>query len=111
MAVDDELFATLPRIIAWANSQLTVKRIWVYGSRLRGTQKPESDLDICIEIDPIATDEETQIVWMDEKEGWRAELARLTPYKIHLEMYGTPHVDEYIECCSMLIYERTVGQK
>ena len=78
---------------------------------MRGTQSPESDLDICIEIDPIATDEETQNVWIDEKEGWLAELALLTPYKIHLEMYGTPHVDEYIERCSMLIYERAIARQ
>ncbi len=109
MPVEDELFATIPRIREWAASKPTVKRLWVFGSRLRGTQKPASDLDICIEIDPLSTDEEAQIVWTDEKEGWLRELALLTPYKIHLEMYGTPKVSEYIENCSMLIYERVSG--
>ena len=106
MAVDDELFSTVQRLRDWAASHLLVKRVWIYGSRLRGTQKSESDLDVCIEIDPLSTDEETQLIWMDEKERWLEDLESLSPYKIHLEMYGTPNVSEYIESCSMLIYER-----
>ena len=106
MSVDNELFVTIPRIQAWAGSQSTIRRVWTFGSRLRGSQQTESDLDISIEIDPLSTDEEAQIVWMDAKAGWLAELALLAPYKIHLEMYGTPKIAEYLACCSMLIYER-----
>jgi len=32
----------------------------------------------------------------------------LSPFRVHLEMYGTPHVGGYLAACSMLIYERAI---
>ena len=106
MAIDEKLFKTISLISTWSRNKVRIKRVWIYGSRLRGTQNHDSDLDIAIEIDLISTDEEAQMLWMDEKASWVSELQALSPYKIHLEMYGTPKVSEFIACCSMLIYER-----
>ena len=35
----------------WAASKILINRVWVFGSRAKGTHKPDSDLDIAIELD------------------------------------------------------------
>ena len=106
MTVDAQLDSAVQRIRQWGCLQPTIRRIWVYGSRVRGTQSDESDLDIAIEIDPIGTDEESQLVWTRRKAEWVNSLKAISPFEIHLEMLGTPKVSEYLEECSKLIFER-----
>jgi predicted nucleotidyltransferase len=108
MPVEPQLFAIIPLFQSWASKHSDIKRIWVFGSRLKGTQRADSDLDVAIEIDPIETDEETQLVWMDKNKVWLSELQALSPFRVQLEMYGTPELDQYLACCSMLIYERAI---
>lgn len=108
MTVDTRLFNVVTEFRAWATNKPNVRRMWIYGSRLLGTQRPDSDLDTAIEIDVLSTDAETQLKWMDDKEMWLKELQNLSPFKVHLEMHGTPHVNEYVASCSMLIYKRAI---
>jgi predicted nucleotidyltransferase len=82
--------------------------MWFFGSRVKGIQRPDSDLDAAIEIDPIETDEETQIIWMDNSKRWLFELQSMSPFQLQLEMNGTTKLDQYLACCSMLIYERAI---
>ena len=106
--MDTRLLELIPLIAHWAYSKQAIRRLWFYGSRVRGTQHPDSDLDVAIEIDHISTEAETQLHWMDEKAQWLAELQALSPFKVHLEMYGTPNVNAYLEDCSRLVYEREI---
>jgi uncharacterized protein len=104
--VDERLFEVATALKEWARGKPDIQRVWIYGSRLRGTQRPDSDLDLSIEIGPFETDSDMQLRWMDEVKGWRAQLQSISPYKVHVEMYGTEFTRQYIACCSMLVYER-----
>lgn len=78
-------------IALWAEQRLLMKRVWLFGSRVREDFRPDSDLDVAIELDVTAEDESDQsgnmALWMFDKNGWREELQALSPYEIHLEQY------------------------
>jgi predicted nucleotidyltransferase len=109
MPVTSEFLTFVPRFSEWAASKRRIRRAWVYGSRLRGTQASDSDIDLALEIDQLETDEETLADWMFESSEWQKELQALVPFKVQLEWYGgegTPKITQYIACCSMLVFER-----
>ena len=73
---------------AWAAGKPFVRRLWIYGSRAKGTARPDSDLDMAVEIDPVGNDEDAGTSFISEAEGWRNELRPLLGgYDLHLEWY------------------------
>lgn len=38
------------RIIEWAKGHPDIIKVWLYGSRARGDNKPDSDIDLAIEM-------------------------------------------------------------
>lgn len=97
----------------WAENNSFVRRLWVYGSRLRGTQRIDSDLDVAIEIDPVGNDHTAGTSWIANSAVWRADMqAKLQNlhYKLDLQHYDSSvtgsKVVQYINCCSALVYER-----
>ncbi len=97
------------RIARWAISEPLVLRVWIFGSRVRGDNRPDSDLDVAIELD--AMDESGGLAtWMLRTSHWAAELQALAPWKIHLEQYagnGTPMIAHALTHSSRLIYEKS----
>lgn len=93
---------------SWALGQYLVKRLWVFGSRARGTERPDSDLDVAVEIfhqdesDGLAT-------WMFETEGWLSQFEALLPFKVDLQQYqgqaGTPHIDSALKQSSRIVVD------
>ena len=109
MAVTAQFLSFIPKFAAWAQAKPQVRRAWVYGSRLRGTQRDESDLDLALEMEPLETTDEPWGNWIAESDAWRQELSDLSQLKVQLEWYGgeeTPRVLRFISCCSMLVFER-----
>jgi predicted nucleotidyltransferase len=104
MPVEDQLFEVIPRLRTWAAAQEPVKRLWIYGSRLRGTQRPDSDLDIAIEIFARPTAEQRGQFWNHTVALWRADLRLIVPFEPHIEMYVTVWTN--VNACSMLVFER-----
>jgi len=99
MAFDNQLFALCHGLRRWAAATPSVKRMWIYGSRAAGTQRPDndpnpSDLDIAVDIDVPESDSDT--FRRGRFADWRTEVqAIVAPYHLHLEMYlGTPGVKE-----------------
>lgn len=90
-----------------------VKRVYVFGSRVRGDNRPDSDIDIAVELDSAAflgVDESGGLAtWMFETKGWKEELEKLVPLKVQLERYHpeqTPTVGKGLARSSQLIYEK-----
>lgn len=97
----------------WARGKPLIKRVYLFGSRVRGDHKPTSDLDIAVELDRSAftgSDETGGLAtWMFESEAWRNELKVLIPLEIQLVRYHpaqTPTVNRGIGRSSQLIYEK-----
>ena len=61
----------------WAQATACIRLVWIFGSRVRGEGRHNSDLDVAVEIDPIGRDELAQPGWMELSPGWRAELGKV----------------------------------
>jgi len=99
-------------IRTWAEQQPAIRRVYLFGSRLRGTDKhgqpvkPTSDIDIAVEM-TFTDPDEAYDAYMDER--WLPELQRLLPWPIDLQWFhprGTPNVASYLADCSEVIFER-----
>lgn len=67
MAGDEKVFELISALSLRAEARDRTLRMWIFGSRLKRMQRVESDLDICIEIDPL------------KFESWRSALGALRP--------------------------------
>lgn len=90
-------------LIQWATRTPEVTRVWLFGSRIRGTHRPGSDLDVAVEHDRDPKDSG------ERRENWREALKGQTRLPLHLAAYQ-PGVDMRIQgalgACSLLIYQR-----
>ena len=70
------------RLRAWAATKPEIRRLALFGSRVRGEARADSDLDIA--FDASAT------VPLDVVQRWHDELAAWCPHVPHLESFGAP---------------------
>jgi predicted nucleotidyltransferase len=97
---------TVDRIIEWAKSVPMISRVWLYGSRISGSARSDSDLDIGVEL----WTEAGEFAWFDNGAIWEAKLAEVANNypKVHLELIeaGVSTVWPAIEAHGLLIYEQ-----
>ena len=100
-------------ISTWARGKPLVKRVHIFGSRVRGDHRSDSDIDIAVELDPEVfqgVDESGGLAtWMFETKGWKEELEKLIRLKVQLERYHpdqTPTVGKGLARSSQLVYEK-----
>lgn len=93
----------------WANDQPLVRKAYLYGSRVRGTHRLDSDLDVAVEIVPLPGDSCSLATWIGESHRLEASVARIVPVVVHLEWYGgeveTPRIHKALEQSSIVVYE------
>lgn len=101
-------------ISTWATTKPLVKRVWMFGSRVRGDHQPDSDLDIAAEIDMAAVrgiDHSGGFAtWAFESNSWRTELAALIGLKIDLQSYRrgeTRTIQAGLDHSSILVHEKS----
>jgi hypothetical protein len=97
-------------IAEWAAETPEVRRVWVFGSHATGTATRDSDLDIAVELEPVADSEETLTRWIPCSPLWRLQLQRRTAASIALHWFDpdgrTPTMQEQLDEDRLLIYER-----
>jgi predicted nucleotidyltransferase len=97
-------------IVAWAEATPRIRRVWVFGSRAKGNPRTDSDLDIAVEVEPVADSEETLAVWMANSEKWQSELQEHISFTVDLEWFdpdgSTPKVRGALRETGILVYER-----
>lgn len=71
----------------WARTHPEITRLIVYGSRARGDYRPDSDLDLAVELEAAGWDENPFTTWTASAESWRRELAPLLPWPLQLEWH------------------------
>ncbi|WP_174425519.1 nucleotidyltransferase family protein [Cupriavidus basilensis] len=96
-------------VAAWAATQPLVFKAWLFGSRVRGTERPDSDIDIAVEIRTLPGDSDPLVTFMFEADKLSASLQPLLPYHVHLQWYGgpteTPTIHAGLSQSSILVYE------
>lgn len=100
-------------LVKWAERTPLVGKLWIFGSRARGDHRPDSDIDIAIELDMTAAqgvdDSGGLATWMFDADGWEDEIEALLPFKVDLEQFlgsDTPTVQKGLHRSSTLIYEK-----
>ncbi len=79
--------STWPTAIAeWAEAIPEIHQISLFGSRVRGTPRTDSDLDIAVLLDPTRSREIRLTTWLTRKTDWAAELQSRLPVPVHLEL-------------------------
>ena len=105
--IPDALVTYLPAISGWADAQPQVGRVWLYGSRVRGSHLPDSDLDVAIGVARLLeTDVEKEAFQVMLTTGSR-ELSAAIGLRVSVQSVATPGVDVGVAECGVLIYERS----
>lgn len=69
---------------AWADGKPQVREVYLFGSRVKGTSRVDSDLDIAVRIE--SANETPLTTWIFEGKEWAEELDALLPVPVQLEM-------------------------
>ena len=95
-------------IRTWAMGTRTVQRVYIVGSRAKGTARHDSDLDVALTLTPSAGNTE----WFFESDRWKEELQKLLDVKLHLLRgsvdLGNTVVATAVAEHGMLVFERSV---
>jgi predicted nucleotidyltransferase len=107
MSVDD--IAAILR--AYSAERPSVLRTYIYGSRISGNPRPDSDVDIAMELDPAfrPADWNVMVDWLTEHEKFRQELQELISLPVHHTHFYTGMMTDYVEesaRAGLLVYER-----
>lgn len=95
-------------IIDWAISVKTIRAIWFFRSRVKKTNRDDSDLDIAIEL--IYTDPDSALAhWMFDRAKWLQQIQEFSIISIDLQWHhptATPTIAHGICESSIMIFER-----
>lgn len=86
--------ALVDSIRRWALQEPEVVRVWLFGSRAKGTHRIDSDVDLAVEIlgwdsSDAATRANTVGSWELSRSEWQASLSKLTSLTIDLQRIAT----------------------
>jgi len=88
------------RILNWAERHLEIKKVWLYGSRARGDNKLDSDIDLAIEM-PIGN-------WFGWHSIYKEKPDLSLSAEAHLEWYqpneGLVYVGKGVKKDGVLLY-------
>jgi uncharacterized protein len=97
-------------VARWAAENPDVRRVWVFGSRAKDTHRPDSDIDIALELEPVGDSEETLTRWIVNSDLWRSQLQGRIDAKVDLEWFdpdgSTRTIEAGLSDAKVLIYER-----
>ena len=106
-------------LLDWASSKPFIVRLWVFGSRARGTHRPDSDLDVAVQVESRRRHESAYTLFVCEHQSWQADLQSQFTVKIHLCHYDLDcdpdlaesegNVVKSVQAGSILIWDSTVS--
>ena len=115
MALDAHVIMKIDKLTRtlrlWAGGKPFIRRVFLFGSRAKGTYGKDSDLDIAIEFDKFENDSNHLATWLSESGAWKKEIESLIPnikidFQWHDPSGSTEVIDKGIKDCSLIVYER-----
>jgi predicted nucleotidyltransferase len=96
-ATNDEL-AVLAEILAkWADGAPGVKEVYLFGSRVRGDHRPDSDVDVRLYLDDWKLCSATLDWWEIQNQTDFAELKACLPGPLAIHREKTDEADKHIQ--------------
>lgn len=93
----------------WAESQPLILRVWIFGSRVRGTARINSDIDIAVEVLKRPSDSGSFTTFVFERHKLKDTLQFRMTIPVDLQWYGgsieTPIIHAALQKSSILVYE------
>lgn len=93
----------------WASSEPLIRKAYLFGSRVRGAHKPDSDLDVAVEIFTLQGDSNPFTTWTSEAQRLKASITGVVPVTIDLDWYGgeaeTPCIHQALEQSNVVVYD------
>lgn len=81
-------------VVAWAQENRNIAELWLFGSRAKGLARPDSDLDLVVQLMPPDGKHDWALGnYMALGDRWQAELANLIGRHVSLQAFG-PGMDE-----------------
>lgn len=102
-------------LLDWARQDPILARIHLFGSRVRDDHRPDSDIDIAVELD-LSSARGVDFsggfaTFSRHSHRWEAELAERLPIPVDLEFYHgpeeTPTLHAGLERSGKLIYDKS----
>lgn len=95
-------------VAKWSSTQPLIRKAYLFGSRVRGTHRPDSDLDVAVEVFTLPGDSCPLATWIGESHRLEASIAGIVPVLIDLEWYGgeaeTPVIHKALKRSSLVVY-------
>ena len=105
MEIDD----IMGKVREWAESQTLILRVWIFGSRVRGTARTNSDIDIAVEVLKKPSDSGSFTTFAFERHKLKDLLQFRMTIPVDLQWYGgpieTPTIHAALQESSILVYE------
>ena len=86
----------------WAAHNDSVRELWLFGSRAKGTSRPESDVDIALMLTP---DTSAMMNYNDSFDEWKDELRAIVGRDVSVEAIG-PGSDAIVRASGELLWRR-----
>jgi predicted nucleotidyltransferase len=74
-------------VVNWASGVPYSIKVYLFGSRINGTPRDDSDLDIALEFKDEEEIKDRVHLWFKFHSYWEKQLTRLLPCKVHLCLY------------------------
>jgi predicted nucleotidyltransferase len=81
-------------IVDWARQDSDIAEVWLYGSRARGDNRPDSDIDLAIV--PIGNAEARLATFVCEGSQWKNELQNLFPVTVDMDFGDRDQCDAIV---------------
>lgn len=91
-------------IVDWASKLPYKVNVYMFGSRVKRTEKRDSDLDIAIEF---LDEDDAWLLWFGLYEKWQKDLSCRIGMEVDLQLYEgdeSEHLQSYLNEASMLLY-------
>ncbi|MGY0800149.1 nucleotidyltransferase domain-containing protein [Lysobacter sp. A286] len=95
---------------AWAQQHTALSAIILFGSRAKGSARPDSDWDICCLVDGSGS-ESWYGTWFAHAESWKAEFCQATGLHSDAVQFVAPtsmQVTQGLFECSRMLYVRDI---
>lgn len=89
-------------VVAWAQENGNVAELWLFGSRAKGLARPDSDLDLAVQLMPPNGNHDWAFGnYMALGDRWQADLAAIVGRHVSLQAFG-PGMEEVRETAILL---------